>query len=306
MYMWRFVLITVHAISGEGFQFIFNNEQCTGCGVMITKETKKGHLRDAEDSTKAGTVQETVRGEEIVRASSVPLSVGAQILLHYLSSSADNSYSQRYVRSVFSLTSALMLLNMAHSHVGTGVDTCCCTVSSLPPFLSLSLPLFCPSVLLQVHSITSTSRLSFTYKAATQTLSPTSTGLAFVVSSNRRGSCCDLQSRKSCSATETPHSLLALTNVIINAVITETRKAKRSTLAMGKSSFLCTRCLLSDFFFSFCTNTSYSGQRWSLRMGLFCFGLLQDNLSATGQIIRACRTHWNIITSIGIVVGQAG
>lgn len=228
---------------------------------MITKETKKGHLRDAEDSTKAGTVQETVRGEEIVRASSVPLSVGAQILLHYLSSSADNSYSQRYVRSVFSLTSALMLLNMAHSRVGTGVDTCCCTVSSLPPFLSLSLPLFCPSVLLQVHSITSTSRLSFTYKAATQTLSPTSTGLAFVVSSNRRGSCCDLQSRKSCSATETPHSLLALTNVIINAVITETRKAKRSTLAMGKSSFLCTRCLLSDFFFSFCTNTSYSGQR---------------------------------------------
>lgn len=217
MYMWRFVLITVHAISGEGFQFIFNNEQCTGCGVMITKETKKGHLRDAEDSTKAGTVQETVRGEEIVRASSVPLSVGAQILLHYLSSSADNSYSQRYVRSVFSLTSALMLLNMAHSRVGTGVDTCCCTVSSLPPFLSLSLPLFCPSVLLQVHSITSTSRLSFTYKAATQTLSPTSTGLAFVVSSNRRGSCCDLQSRKSCSATETPHSLLALTNVIINA-----------------------------------------------------------------------------------------
>lgn len=109
------------------------------------ERNKKGHLRDAEDSTEAGTVRETVRGEEIVRASSVPLSVGAQILLHYLSSSADNSYSQRYVRSVFSLTSALMLLNVAHSRVGTRVDTCCCTVSSLPPFLSLSLSFVRPS-----------------------------------------------------------------------------------------------------------------------------------------------------------------
>lgn len=42
----------------------------------------------------------------VARASSPPISVGAQTLLHYLSSSADNSYSPRYVRSALSLTPA--------------------------------------------------------------------------------------------------------------------------------------------------------------------------------------------------------
>lgn len=56
--------------------------------------------------------------KEIVRTSSLPLSVGAQTLPDYLSSSADNSYSPRYVRSLLSLTSDLMLFNVAHSPSG--------------------------------------------------------------------------------------------------------------------------------------------------------------------------------------------
>lgn len=48
----------------------------------------------------------------------MPLSAGAQILFLYLSTSADNSYSPQCVRSVFPLTSDLMLLNMVHSLPG--------------------------------------------------------------------------------------------------------------------------------------------------------------------------------------------
>lgn len=118
------------------------------------------------------------REKEIVRASSLPLSAGAQILFHYLSSSADNSYSPRYVRSVLSLTSALMLFNMAHSLVRRRVDTCC-AVSFL------SLPLLCPALLLKVHSVTFTFVLWFTQRRDTQTHHPLWS--AFCVCSNLRG-----------------------------------------------------------------------------------------------------------------------
>ena len=236
-------------------------------------------------------------GEEIARASSVPLSVGAQILLHYLSSSADNTYSPSYVRSVFSLTSALMLLSMAHSRVRTGVDTCCCTVSSHP-----SLFLFCLSPLLRVHSITSTSRPSFMYKAATQALSPFSSGLAFE-SLQTGGEVAAVTFRAADPAVRQKlHTACSRWQMssLMPRVITETRKAKRSTLAMGKSSFLCTRCLLSDFFFFFFLHKYIVF--WppvKPENGSF-FGQLQDNLPATGQITMACTTQWNIITSVRI------
>lgn len=51
---------------------------------------------------------------------------------------ADSGYSPRYVRSVLSLTLALMLFNTAHSLLRAGVDTCCTILFLLLP-LSISL-----------------------------------------------------------------------------------------------------------------------------------------------------------------------
>lgn len=95
-----------------------------------------GHLRDTEDPQRQ-TQHKTPWEEEILRASSLPLSVGAQILLHYLSSSAHNSYSPRYVRSVLSLTSDLMLFNMAHSL--SGLEWTLAALNYFSPSLSLSI-----------------------------------------------------------------------------------------------------------------------------------------------------------------------
>lgn len=99
---------------------------------MIKKKRSPRH----QGSAKADAVQWE---KAIARASSRPLSVGAQILLHYLSSSADNSYSPGYVRSVLSLTSALMLFNMAHSLSGLEWTLAALCQFSLSLYLSTAL-----------------------------------------------------------------------------------------------------------------------------------------------------------------------
>lgn len=75
------------------------------------------------------TQSKKLRAKDVVKASSLPISVGAQILLHYLSSCADNSYSPRSVSSV--------LFKTAHSLARTGVDTH--TRLFISPALSISL-----------------------------------------------------------------------------------------------------------------------------------------------------------------------
>lgn len=100
---------------------MFSNEKCSD---------NKGHLKHMR----------THRGRHSNRGKVPPASVGTEIQLHYFLRSADSSYSPRYVRSVVSLTSALMLFNMAHSLVRTGVDTCC-TILLLS--LSVSFALKC-------------------------------------------------------------------------------------------------------------------------------------------------------------------
>lgn len=138
-------------------------------------------------------------------ASSLPFSVGAQILLHYLSSSADNSYSPRYVRSALSLTSDLMLFNMAHSLSGLEWTLAAQYHLSLSLFVRLS----CWCILSHSHSC------ALLYGTQART---THSGPSFFssVSSNPRGSRFDLQYQRSCSATETARNMPALTNFIIS------------------------------------------------------------------------------------------
>lgn len=84
----------------------------------------------------------------VPRASSPPISVRAQTLLHYLSSSGANSYSPRYVRSALSLTPALNALQ--HGSLSCG-DWSGHLLRGI-----ISHAVFCPSLLLKLCSVTLT------------------------------------------------------------------------------------------------------------------------------------------------------
>lgn len=101
------------AVCARKFDYKCNAEKCRGYNVRIGKVTSKTFG------------QPDAVGEPRTRR-------GTQTLLYYLWRLADDSYLRRSVRSVFSLTSALMHSNVAHSLVRTWAEAQCYICLFLP------------------------------------------------------------------------------------------------------------------------------------------------------------------------------
>lgn len=94
LFLFPFFVFFQTAVRARKFEYKYNTEKCRRCNVTMDKVTSK--MFGQADAVEEPRTR-----------------LGTQTPLYYLSRSADDCYLRRSVRSVFSLTSALMHSNVA-------------------------------------------------------------------------------------------------------------------------------------------------------------------------------------------------